>query len=87
MNFEVITWIVSALALTGTILNSNRNKSGFYLWLCTNMFWTVVDFRAGLYAQSALFGAYTLLAVKGLITWTKKEKQDKERINVKIKHL
>lgn len=87
MSFEVITWIVSILALTGTILNSSRNKYGFILWFFTNLFWVIVDFRAGLYAQSALFGAYTLLAVKGLITWTKKEKQDDTKINVKIKHL
>lgn len=79
MSFEVTTWVVSFLALAGTILNSNRNKYGFYLWLGTNLFWTIVDFRAGLYAQAALFGAYTLLAVKGIITWTKKEKQDKQK--------
>lgn len=87
MNFEVITWIVSALALTGTILNSNRNKWGFVLWFFTNLFWVIVDFKSGLYAQSALFFAYTLLAVKGIITWTKKEKQDETGINVKIKHM
>lgn len=73
MNFEIVTWIISALALAGTILNANRNKSGFYLWFFTNLFWVIVDFKAGLYAQSALFLAYTLLAIKGIITWTKKE--------------
>lgn len=77
MSFEIITWIVSLLALTGTILNSNRNKYGFILWFFTNLFWTVVDFKSGLYAQSALFAAYTVLAVKGMITWTKKEQADK----------
>lgn len=76
MSFEIITWLISFLALAGTILNSNRNKYGFYLWFCTNLFWVIVDFRAGLYAQSALFGAYTLLAVKGIITWTKKENEE-----------
>ena len=76
MNFELVTWIVSALALTGTVLNANRNKYGFILWFFTNLFWVIVDFGAGLYAQSALFFAYTLLAVKGMITWTKKENVD-----------
>lgn len=73
---EIITWIISILALTGTILNANRNKYGFILWLITNMYWTVIDFKTGLYAQSALFFAYTILAVKGIITWSKKEKED-----------
>lgn len=78
MSFEIITWIISGMALTGTILNSNRNKYGFILWFITNLFWVIVDFRAGLYAQSALFFAYTLLAVSGLVTWTKKEKNEHE---------
>lgn len=73
---EIITWIISILALTGTILNANRNKYGFILWLITNMYWTVIDFKTGLYAQSALFFAYTILAIKGIITWSKKEKED-----------
>lgn len=77
MSFEITTWIISGMALTGTILNSNRNKYGFILWFITNLFWVIVDFRAGLYAQSALFFAYTLLAVSGLVTWTKKEKKEK----------
>ena len=73
---EIITWIISILALTGTILNANRNKYGFILWLITNMYWTVIDFKTGLYAQSALFFAYTILAIKGIITWSKKGKED-----------
>lgn len=72
----MIMWLISGLALIGTILNANRSKNGFILWLITNMYWTVVDFQSGLYAQSALFFAYTILAVKGLVTWSKKEKQE-----------
>lgn len=78
MSFELATWLVSFLALAGTILNSNRNKYGFLIWIFTNLFWLVVDFRAGLYAQSALYGAYVFLAIRGLLTWTKKEKKDME---------
>lgn len=74
MDFQTLTWIISSLALTGTILNANRNKYGFVLWFITNLFWVIVDFKSGLYAQSALFFAYTLLAIKGLITWSKAEK-------------
>lgn len=75
MNFQIITWIVSFLALIGTILNANRNKNGFILWFFTNLFWVIVDFKNGLYAQSALFLAYTVLALKGFFTWIKKEKR------------
>lgn len=75
MTFEIITWIVSFLALMGTILNANMNKYGFILWFVTNLFWMIVDFKSSLYAQSALFLAYTLLAIKGMVTWSKKEKE------------
>lgn len=69
----MIQWIISGMALLGTLLNANRNKYGFVLWLVTNIYWAVADFHAGLYAQSALFLAYTLLAVKGIVKWTQLE--------------
>lgn len=78
---EIVTWIVSGLALIGTVLNANRNKYGFVLWFFTNLFWVIVDFKAGLYAQSALFVAYTWLAAKGLYTWYKLETKENNRSN------
>ena len=79
MNIETVTWIVSVVALIGTILNAQRNRFGFYAWLFTNAFWTVYDFKIGAYAQSVLFFAYFLLAIKGLITWKKKEEFENKK--------
>lgn len=69
---ELVTWIVSLLALLGTILNAEKHRAGFYLWLVTNLFWTIYDFKIGAYAQGTLFFAYFLLAIRGLIVWKKK---------------
>jgi nicotinamide riboside transporter PnuC len=69
----VVTWLISLLALTGTILNAEKRRAGFYLWLITNLFWFIYDFKIGAYAQSALFFAYFLLAIRGLIVWKRKE--------------
>ena len=76
-----MSWLISIVALVGTFLNASRIKYGFVLWFFTNLYWTVVDFKAGLYAQSALFLAYTLLAVKGIVTWTKKESLEIKKDN------
>lgn len=81
---QTVTWIMSAIALGGTILNAQRNRLGFYAWAVTNIFWCIVDFKAGLYAQSALFFAYFLLAIKGLITWKKKEDAEKNKMYEKV---
>lgn len=70
---EIITWIVSGLALVGTILNAEKLRAGFWLWLFTNLFWTIYDFKIGAYAQGTLFFAYFLLAIRGLIVWKRKK--------------
>lgn len=73
MIFSILSWGMSIIALLGTILNAERNKIGFYFWFISNIYMTIVDFQAGLYAQSALFLVYTILAIRGMFVWTKKE--------------
>lgn len=86
MFYEILSWIMSGIALCGTILNTERSKWGQCFWLVSNLYMCVTDWKAGLYAQSVLFFVYFLLAIRGIYVWTKKEKQDKAGINVKIKH-
>lgn len=73
---QLITWLITLMALIGSFLNSNRDKRGFYLWIITNTFWCILDYRAGLLAQSFLYLCYIIVAVKGLFTWRKKEKKE-----------
>lgn len=72
----VLTWIFSIISLLGTILNSNMNKYGNFIWIFTNMFWLIYDFSIGAYAQSLLYFIYFLLAIYGFIKWTMKEKNE-----------
>lgn len=72
----ILTWIFSIISLLGTILNSNMNKYGNFIWIFTNMFWIIYDFSIGAYAQSLLYLIYLLLAIYGFIKWTMKEKNE-----------
>jgi nicotinamide riboside transporter PnuC len=68
-------WLVSALALVGVVLNIKKRASCFAIWTITNIAWTVIDLRAGLEAQAALFAIYSGLSVYGLVEWTKTAKR------------
>lgn len=66
-----ITWFITALSLTGVILNIKRKRAGFLVWMVTNSAWAVYDYQIGAYAQSALFAVYLGLAVWGWMEWGK----------------
>jgi len=68
---NTITWIVSALALAGVVLNINKDPRCFIIWACTNFFWCIYDWCIGAYAQSVLFAVYFILAAVGLWKWRK----------------
>lgn len=70
----VITWILTAASIVGVILNIRQHRGCFAIWLVTNGAWAVIDFRQGIYAQSALFAVYFILAAWGLIQWGRKRR-------------
>lgn len=67
--FEIFTWLVTAGAITGVILNIKKKRACFYIWAVTNACWAIVDFCAGIPAQGVLFTVYFGLAVWGIIEW------------------
>ncbi len=71
-----MTWIFTIISLVGVWLNIRKDRRCFYLWSCTNFAWAVVDFRAGLYAQAALFAIYFCLSIWGLWEWRQKHLSD-----------
>ena len=75
MNLEIITWLMSALAFCGTILNSRRNKLGFIAWIITNGFFAIYNYCVlNCPSIGTLYIAYFILAVYGFFVWNKKEK-------------
>lgn len=66
---EILTGILSILSLAGTVLITKQDRRGFALWIVANTGWVVVDYQAGVYAQSLLFFVYLILAVWGWVRW------------------
>ena len=73
---EVISWITTAMCLTGTILNVKKMKLCFWLWLGGNILWLIIDIYNGLWSRAILDTVQGVLALWGIIEWKKEEKND-----------
>lgn len=69
---EIISYIITAASIIGTIANAYQKRWCFIVWLFTNSFWLVYDIIIGAYSQAILYAVYVVLAVIGLKKWTKK---------------
>ena len=74
--WTVLSWVMSAIAFAGTVMNAERNKWGFVFWLISNLYMSVRFFVIKEYAQSVLFFLYFILAIRGIFSWTKKEERE-----------
>ena len=71
--WAILSWFMSAVALTGTIINAERNKYGFLFWIVSNLYMVIRFLIIGEYAQMTLFFIYFLLAIRGIFSWSLKE--------------
>ncbi|MGE4268216.1 MAG: nicotinamide mononucleotide transporter [Deferribacterales bacterium] len=69
MNLDVIMWALTILSVVGVVLNIHKSQWCFAVWCGTNAGWAIIDYRAGLYQQAALFVLYFALSLWGLIKW------------------
>lgn len=77
MVWTILSWVMSGIALMGTILNAECNIIGFLFWLVSNLYMTIRFAYIGEYAQALLFLIYFLLAIRGIVVWQKKGKNKK----------
>lgn len=78
--WNMLSFVMSVIAFTGTVMNAERNKWGFAFWLISNLYMSIRFFVIGEYSQSILFFAYFVLAIRGVFSWTKKEDDDKKAV-------
>ena len=73
MVWTVLSWIMSAIALAGTIFNAEKNIVGFMFWVVSNLYMVIRFWVIGEYAQMTLFFIYFLLAIRGICVWSKRK--------------
>lgn len=73
-------WIVTAICLIGTVLNSRKNKVCFLFWSVGNILWAIYDFKSGLYSRGALDLVQLALGIYGLYEWSKDDKKGGENV-------
>ena len=62
-------WLVTAAAIVGACLNLKKRRSGFAVWMLTNLLNAGYCLWIGQPAQALLFGVFLGLAVWGWIAW------------------
>jgi len=67
--FDIIGWFTAGLSLTGNWFVIKKHWLGFALWIIANTIWIIIDLNIGIYSQAALFAAYNILSIIGLIAW------------------
>lgn len=68
----MITWLITAVCLIGTLLNVKKNVLCFYLWAVGNIAWLVYDLLTGLYSRAMLDAIQLAFAVWGIMEWSRK---------------
>lgn len=69
---QLVGWVCMCASLFGAWLNAQQDRRGFYVWICTNLVWVVVDVSAGVYSQAALMMVYCGICVYGLVCWKRR---------------
>ena len=68
---EAIGWCITVIAVAGVVLNNRRRRECFILWMVSNALSAVVHFAAGMWALTCRDAVFFVLAVDGLIRWSK----------------
>jgi len=75
-------WIIFCVALSGLVMNIRKKRAGFVLWLISNGYWAVYNWRAGEYEQGLLFLIFWFMSIIGFFAWsggTEKQKPQERR--------
>lgn len=72
MNWEMMSWVLVVLSLSGNIFVIKKNVMGQWLWAISNIGWIAVNLFNAAYAQAFLFTVYFGMCVWGILAWSKK---------------
>jgi nicotinamide riboside transporter PnuC len=66
---EAIGWVITVIAVWGVVLNNQRRRECFYLWLVSNGLSAGVHLWAGMWAMATRDAIFFSLAIMGLRAW------------------
>ncbi len=74
MNWEILSWVLVVLSLSGNVFVIKKNVMGQWLWAISNIGWIIFNLSNGSYAQAFLFTVYFGMCVWGILAWSKESK-------------
>ena len=66
-----MAWLVVAIAVVGAVLNVNKWRQWFLLWLVSNSYWCVIAGGQKRWAEATLFAFFFALSLVGMVGWRK----------------
>ena len=76
---EVSGWILTVLAVVGSLFNIYKSKWCFYIWGVCNVGFAIINYQKRIGFQVALFSVYLILEVWGVIRWYKEDREAKRK--------
>lgn len=68
---QIFVWTLTALGITGALLNAKGKIISFYIWAPANTFWVFYFIYKEQFAPAFLFTVYAIISIIGVISWTK----------------
>jgi len=75
------TWIITAVALAGTIINVYKSSWCFIFWCFSNTAWCLWNLHIGQTPLAVQFFIYLLISIYGLVKWRREERRRWEIID------
>jgi nicotinamide riboside transporter PnuC len=69
---KIIGTIATCLAVAGVWLNNRKRLACFYLWLVSNFLCAIIHSSTGIWSLFFRDVIFIILAVEGLIKWSRK---------------
>lgn len=70
---QYITSAVTILTVIGSLANAAQKRWCFYVWTCTNLFWSVYNLFNWEYGQAIIYVVNFGICIYGIFQWKKKE--------------
>lgn len=73
IKIQDVTWILTAISLTGTVFNIRKKIICFYIWLIGDLLWCIFDLMSGTNGRATLDFIQIILSICGILSWKKEQ--------------